>query len=86
MKYGKIVDMKNKIDQKMQIAALSDKLREFQSPVDGNEIMKACNLEPGKKIGILKKIIEDAILDGEIPNEHDAAFEYLMKIKDEVLG
>ena len=61
-----------------------DKLRAFKSPVDGNEIMKACNLEPGKKIGILKKKIEDAILDGEIPNEHDAAFEYLMKIKDEV--
>ena len=63
-----------------------DKLRAFHSPVDGNEIMKVCNLEPGRMIGALKKKIEDAILDGEIPNEHDPAFEYLMKIKDEVLG
>lgn len=63
-----------------------DRLREFKSPVNGNEIMKACNIEPGKKVGILKKKIEDAILDGIIPNDHDKAFEYLLKIKDTILS
>lgn len=54
-----------------------DKLRAFKSPVDGNEIMTMFNLLPGPKVGKIKKIIEEAILSGEIPNEHDAAFEYI---------
>lgn len=62
-----------------------DKLREFKSPVTGHEIMKTLDIPPGKTVGILKSMIEDAILDGIIPNEHDPAFEYMMKIKDEVL-
>ena len=48
--------------------------------------MKVCNIKPGKKVGILKKKIEDAILDGIIPNDHDKAFEYLIKIKDSLLS
>jgi poly(A) polymerase len=62
-----------------------DKLRNFQSPVDGNEIMKICNLTPSRAVGIIKKKIEDAILDGIIPNEYESAKEYLYKIKDAVL-
>ncbi|RKY79138.1 hypothetical protein DRQ12_04505 [candidate division KSB1 bacterium] len=63
-----------------------DKLRAFQSPVRGNEIMAVCGLEPGPLVGKLKKAIEEAILDGLIPNEHDAALQYLYQIKDEVLA
>jgi poly(A) polymerase len=54
--------------------------------VDGNEIMEVLNIEPGRAIGILKKAIREAILEGQIPNDHDAAFAYLMAIKDEVLA
>ena len=63
-----------------------DRLRNWQPPVRGDEIMAVCGLQPGKKVGMLKKAIEEAILEGVIPNEHDAALEYLLRIKDEVLG
>ena len=61
-----------------------DRMRAFQSPVRGDEIMEVCGIPPGPMVGKLKKMIESAILDGEIPNEHDAAFEYLLKIKDAI--
>lgn len=62
-----------------------DNLRNFQSPVRGDEIMQICGLEPSKPVGILKTKIEEAILDGIIPNTYYAALEYLYKIKDETL-
>lgn len=63
-----------------------DRMRAFQSPVRGDEIMKTCGIPPGRQVGMLKKRIEEAILDGVIPNDHDAAFQYLLQIKDEVLS
>ncbi len=71
--------------RRLQEVEAKDRMRAFQSPVRGDEIMAACGLSPGPKVGKLKKMIEEAILEGKIPNEHDAAFEYLMQIKDEVL-
>ena len=62
-----------------------DRMRSFQSPVRGDEIMKVCGLEPGPLVGRLKQMIEEAILDGKIPNEHDPAFQYLLIIKDKIL-
>ena len=62
-----------------------DNLRNFQSPVKGEEIMEVCKIEPSKLVGIIKKKIEEAILDGIIPNEYDAAHEYLYLIKDEAI-
>jgi poly(A) polymerase len=61
-----------------------DRMRAFQSPVRGDEIMALCGLTPGPAVGRLKTAIEEAILDGIIPNEHDAAREYLIKIKDRI--
>jgi poly(A) polymerase len=63
-----------------------DRLRTWQPPVDGETIMKECDIEPGVAVGILKTRIEDAVLDGIIPNEHEAALRYLHEIKDEVLS
>ncbi|MCG8603679.1 CCA tRNA nucleotidyltransferase [bacterium] len=60
-----------------------DKMQAFQSPVRGDEIMQVCGLQPGPEVGKLKKMIEEAILEGEISNEHDAALAYLMQIKDQ---
>ncbi len=72
--------------QKVRDVQEKDKLRAFQSPVRGDEIMKVCNLQPSKKVGEIKKAIEEAILEGEIPNTYEAAYEYLMKIKDRFCG
>ncbi|MBI2429719.1 MAG: HD domain-containing protein [Ignavibacteriales bacterium] len=71
--------------QKMKEVEEKDKLRAFQPPVRGDEIMRICNLPPGKLVGILKMEIEEAILEGRIPNEHDPALEYLLSIKDEIM-
>jgi poly(A) polymerase len=65
---------------KAKIVEEKDKLRAFKSPVNGNEIMTLFNLSPGPQIGKIKKIIEEAILSGEIPNEHDAAYSYISNL------
>ncbi len=63
-----------------------DKLRAFQSPVRGEEIMTMCNLKPGPTVGRIKSALEEAILDGIIPNEYEATKEYFLKIKDSFLA
>ncbi|UNY97567.1 CCA tRNA nucleotidyltransferase [Zhouia spongiae] len=62
-----------------------DHIRNFQPPVDGQEIMETFNLKPSKEIGIIKEAIKEAILEGEIPNEYEAAREFMLK-KGEKLG
>ncbi len=62
-----------------------DKMRAFQSPVRGEEIMKECGLKPGPTVGKIKKAIEEAILDGVIGNDYEEAKKYFEKIKGEYL-
>ncbi|NBW27128.1 MAG: HD domain-containing protein [Flavobacteriaceae bacterium] len=62
-----------------------DHIRNFQPPITGEEIMKLFNLKPSKVIGVLKEAIKEAILEGEIANEYDEAFEFMIK-KAEKLG
>lgn len=62
-----------------------DRIRNFQPPVSGEEIMKTFNIKPSKEIGIIKEAIKEAILEGEIPNEHDAAYQLMIE-KGKALG
>lgn len=60
-----------------------DRIRNFQPPVMGDEIMQMFGLEPCSLVGELKAAVKDAILDGIIPNDHDAAVTYLCQLAKE---
>ena len=62
-----------------------DKVRVFQPPISGEEIMELFNLQPSREIGILKEAVKEAILEGEIPNEYQAAYDFVL-IKAEKMG
>lgn len=63
-----------------------DRIRSWRPPVNGDEIMRLFGLEPGVEVGLLKKAVEAAILDGVIPNDHDAAVSYLKENKEKILS
>ena len=56
-----------------------DRVRNFQPPVSGEEIIEAFNLKPCKEIGQIKEAIKEAILDGKIPNEHQACYNFMIE-------
>lgn len=73
------------VAEKMIEVEEKDKMRAFQSPVRGEEIMEITGLPPSKTVGILKSAIEEAIIEGDIANEYEAAKKFLLEIKDKII-
>lgn len=71
------------VSRKMRELEERDRIRNFQPPVKGEEIMQLLHLEPCAIVGELKSAVKDAILDGIIPNEYEPAKEYLLKLAKE---
>ena len=67
------------VAQKIKEVEEKDHIRNFQPPITGEEIMEMFNLAPGREIGILKERVKEAILEGNIPNEKEAAREFVLQ-------
>ena len=67
------------VAQKIKEVEEKDHIRNFQPPITGEEIMAMFNLAPGREIGILKERVKEAILEGNIPNEKEAAREFVLQ-------
>ena len=74
----------DRVEKKIIEVEEKDKIRNWKNPISGEEIMEVLNVKPGPLVGEVKNKIKDAILDGVIPNNQDDAFQYLLKIKEQM--
>jgi poly(A) polymerase len=71
--------------KKMAEIEEKDRVRNFKLPLDGNEIMEIFNLPPSRQVGEIREAVKNAVLDGIIPNDHDAAYNFVMENFGETL-
>ncbi|WP_282628696.1 CCA tRNA nucleotidyltransferase [Empedobacter sedimenti] len=68
------------VEQKIKDVEERDKVRNFQPPISGEQIMEIFGIQPGKEIGILKNAIKEAILEGEVENNYNSALEFVINM------
>lgn len=67
------------VKQKLKDVEERDQIRNWQPPIDGSDIMRVFDIKPGRKVGLIKNAIRDAILDGEIANNREEALNFMME-------
>tara|TARA_Y100000814_G_C12238615_1_gene370803 strand:- start:45 stop:749 length:705 start_codon:yes stop_codon:yes gene_type:complete len=75
----------DKVELIMNNVKEKDSFKNFQSPIRGIQIMKECKINEGKIVGLIKKDIENAILDGVIENNYKSSYDYFLKIKEKYI-
>ncbi len=73
-----------KVEEKLKEVEENDRIKNFQPPVKGEEIMEYFNLKPGREVGTIKDEIKEAILEGKIRNNHQEAFELMKELGDKL--
>ena len=74
-----------RLRKRMSELSDADALRNWKNPVNGNEIIDFFKIEPGKEIAEIKGAVKEAIIEGRIPYEHDAAWQYVLEIAPDIL-
>lgn len=77
VKVDKYIDNFKLVRKKLKEVEEKDHIRNWQPPINGQEIMEIFNIQAGKEVGILKNSLKDAILDGEVENNRESALEFM---------
>lgn len=72
------------VEEKIKEVEEKDQLRNWQPPITGEVIMKALNLKPCKEVGLIKDAIREAILDGDLENDYNTAYQYMLKQAEQI--
>lgn len=84
-KVKKYIKNFDRVEELMNDVKLRDEMKKFQSPVSGKEIMKLFKLTEGPEIGRIKKLIENKILDGILPNDYDSVLSFIKENKQDII-